>query len=412
MTTSTQEQTSSMHSEIKDSVLQQLNNSTGASLEVAELRTRAFKALDDFAPPTPAAELWRYTSPRHFPFHTLPLTLQQSSGESSLKLSGDRSEFEVLENPSSLGGLKELFASTISAREQESTLSYLANLHMACTNEILIVRIPRGKQLKTPMTLSQFGTSKVRAPLIFIVCEAQSRATLIDDVSAVDGFYYPRLEVVVGDGAELDFVSIQQAAPTAKYLARHRFHIGKDVNARLFHAALGASVARVDLDCRMYQAGSSVNLFGLYIADGKRHVDFHSNQEHLAPNCHTNLYYKGVAKDQSRAVYYGFIRVAEGAQKTDAYQSNKNMILSESARVDSIPNLNIKANDVKCSHGSSTSQVGPDELFYMMSRGLDARAAEHLIVEGFFEDLLLKVSVPEIQARLRQEVLGKLQYAA
>ncbi|RIL10198.1 MAG: Fe-S cluster assembly protein SufD [Proteobacteria bacterium] len=201
---------------------------------------------------------------------------------------------------------------------------------------------------------------------------------------------------------------MQRLGPASTYLARHRFHLLRDSSLNSFHLCLGGKTARLDLDCKLYQEGASADLHSLYLVDKRRHADIHTTQMHLAPNCRSDLYCKGVLKDQARSVYYGFIKVAEGAQKTDAYQTNRNLVLSHEARADTIPNLEIKANDVKCSHGASVGQVSQDELFYLMTRGLSRDRAERLLVEGFFEDLLSRLKDQALHDLVSQMILKRL----
>jgi Fe-S cluster assembly protein SufD len=174
------------------------------------------------------------------------------------------------------------------------------------------------------------------------------------------------------------------------------------------HLAIGAKLSRVDIDLKMYEPGASVDLVGAYLVDGKRHADLHPTQFHLAPHCRSDLFTKGVIKDSARSVYYGYIRVAEGAQRTDAYQTNRNLLLSPSARADSIPNLEIKANDVRCSHGASVSSVSAEDMFYLMARGLSRNSAEELLVEGFLSELLTRVKHPVLHGWLSALVTEQL----
>jgi len=149
-------------------------------------------------------------------------------------------------------------------------------------------------------------------------------------------------------------------------------------------------------------------LTALHVGDKKQHMAFHSVQSHLAPHCRSDLMCKNAMKNTARSVYYGYIRVAEKAHQTDAYQTNRNLLLSPLARADSIPNLEIKANDVKCSHGASVSQVSDEELFYFQSRGLTKMQAEQLLTEGFFHDVLSRLSHQPIREQLSNEVFSKL----
>ena len=271
-----------------------------------------------------------------------------------------------------------------------------AQMLLAAASAGCVVHVAKGRKIKEPLLLSQVvkAASTSAAPLIVVLVEPNASVTIVEDIElgVWAGLYAPRVEVVIQANASMEFVSIQRLSNAATYLGRHRFHLLRDASVRSIHVALGAKTARLDLDCKLYEPGGQADMFSLYLGAGGRHVDFHPTQWHLAPHCRSNLYCKGALKDVSRSVYFGYIRVAEAAQKTDAYQTNRNLLLSPDARADAIPNLEIKANDVKCSHGASIGQVGAEELFYLMSRGLPRAASEKLLVEGFFADLMGKIS--------------------
>ena len=255
----------------------------------------------------------------------------------------------------------------------------------------------------------QVPTGAVSSSVIGIVVKKFCSAKIIERLNFdYSGLYFPRIEIRLEEGAKLEYCSLQNLPNSAQYLALKRVQLGRDSECKMFHLGLGAQTARVDLECLLAGQGSRLELGGFYLADGKRHVDFHPVQIHLSPYTSSNLYYKGVIKDKARSVYTGFIKVAPGAQKTDAYQANRNLLLSSEARADSIPNLEIKANDVKCSHGSSCTQLGEDEMFYLRSRGLSPEMAEKLLVEGYVGDLLPRLSSTALREEVNNLVLAKL----
>jgi Fe-S cluster assembly protein SufD len=200
-----------------------------------------------------------------------------------------------------------------------------------------------------------------------------------------------RVEVLVKKGGKVQFLSCQQLPLTSQFVGRYGFSLGEHSSARVFCLGLGAQLSRIDLDCRLEGVGAEADIGALAVLRDEQHHDFRPIQQHDAPGCRSDLLAKNVVLERGRAVYYGLIKVAEEAQKTDAYQTNRNLILSPNASVDSIPNLEIAANDVKCSHGSSTGQLGEDDLFYMAARGIPRHLAELLLVEGFAGDVLNRV---------------------
>ena len=183
---------------------------------------------------------------------------------------------------------------------------------------------------------------------------------------------------------------------------------GRDAKITMLYSTLGADFARVDAQCAMRAPGSHVDVLGIYIGQGDQHFDHRSLQEHRAPNSSSDLYYKGALKGRSSAVYSGLIHIAKEAQKVDSQQANRNLILSDHAKADSIPLLEIEANDVRCSHGVSVGPPDEDQRFYLESRGLDHDEAEQLIVKGFFQEVLDRVRVPEIRDALGRAVEEEL----
>ena len=184
--------------------------------------------------------------------------------------------------------------------------------------------------------------------------------------------------------------------------------MARDAELDWVAVALGSKTGKSRMESRLTGPGSRAKLTGAYVLDGAQHIDLDTTQEHDAPHATSDLFFKGVLSQQSRSVWRGVIRVAEGAQKTDAYQENRNLVLSPRAHADSIPGLEIKANDVRCTHGATIGRVDPEELYYLMSRGLDRAAAERLIVEGFFVDAFQRISSDELREQVQQALLAKL----
>jgi Fe-S cluster assembly protein SufD len=171
---------------------------------------------------------------------------------------------------------------------------------------------------------------------------------------------------------------------------------------------LGASVSRVDLNARLLGPGANSDMLGLYFGDADQHFDFNTSQDHIAPNTSSDLLYKGALDGASRSVFRGIIRVHPGAQQTDAYQTNRNLLLSGKARADSLPNLEIEADDVKCSHGATVGELDAEAKFYLMSRGLDRITAERLVVLGFLGEVLAKLPLGGVVEKVTKVIEEKL----
>jgi Fe-S cluster assembly protein SufD len=208
----------------------------------------------------------------------------------------------------------------------------------------------------------------------------------------------------------VQYVAVQRLGTGAFYQSAQRTLAGRDATLDTLNVGLGASVSRVDLNARLLGPGANSDMLGLYFGDGSQHFDFNTSQDHVTPNTSSDLLYKGALDGSSRAVFRGVIRVHPGAQKTDAYQKNRNLLLSPKAHADSLPNLEIQADDVKCSHGATVGELDEEAKFYLMSRGLDRVQAERLVVLGFLGEVLSRLplgGVAEKVTRVIEEKLGQ-----
>ncbi|MDB5074739.1 MAG: FeS assembly protein SufD [Chloroflexi bacterium] len=248
-------------------------------------------------------------------------------------------------------------------------------------------------------------------PHTLVVVGRNSEVTLIEETGSrtADGtLNVPVVELILHDGAKLSYITLQELDDSVKQIGMHRAVLHRDSTLTWVTATLGGQMVKLNVDTELRGPGTNAEVLGLYFASGNEFIDFHTLQDHIAPNAGSDLLFKGVLKDTSRVVFSGLIRVHEGAQKTDAYQKNNNLILSETARADSIPNLEIAANDVRCSHGATAGKVSADHLFYLMSRGLSRREAERLIVTGFLSPLIERVPLQDLRERLYALIDGKL----
>jgi Fe-S cluster assembly protein SufD len=184
----------------------------------------------------------------------------------------------------------------------------------------------------------------------------------------------------------------------------------RDAKLDTLNVALGATVSRVDLNARLLGPGANSDMLGLYFGDANQHFDFNTSQDHVAPNTGSDLLYKGALDGESRSVFRGIIRVHPNAQRTDAYQTNRNLLLSGKARADSLPNLEIEADDVKCSHGATVGELDAEAKFYLMSRGLDRITAERLVVLGFLGEVLARLPLGGVVEKVTRVIEEKLAH--
>lgn len=215
-------------------------------------------------------------------------------------------------------------------------------------------------------------------------------------------------ELYVGRGAKLTFASLQDWSRNVVHYANGRAKIAADAELHWIQVLLGGRMSKTNIWFDLDGAGAQAYVHGFMFGDQRQHFHLHTLQRHLQPNTTSDLLIKGCLKDRARSVYQGLIQVAVDAQKTNAYQANRNLLLSELARADSIPGLEILANDVRCTHGATLGHVEPEHLFYLESRGLPELEAKRLIVEAFFEPVLDRIPLPQVRELLRDEIARKI----
>ncbi len=288
-------------------------------------------------------------------------------------------------------------------------------LHAALWSGGTFVYIPKGVEVTLPLVAqSWLGTpGGALFPHTLVVAEEGSQVMLIDlygSVAAGDRTLASGVtELVVGAGAQLRYVAIQEwGAPMWEVGSLIRARLARDATLNSLVVGLGGGLVKVDVESQLEGPGASSEMLGLYFGAGRQHFDFHTLQEHQAPHTLSDLLYKGAVTDQARSVFAGLIHVDRGAQKTNAFQANRNLILSDAARSDSIPKLEILANDLRCTHGSATSRLNEEHIFYLMSRGLSRAQATRMIVEGFFADIFDRVPIDRVRMHLQQQIARKM----
>jgi Fe-S cluster assembly protein SufD len=217
------------------------------------------------------------------------------------------------------------------------------------------------------------------------------------------------VEVEARRGATVNYISLQEWGSQVQHFQTQRFTGLRDTTVRSLAVNLGSDFARTQVECVLKGEGSFSEMLGLYFADSKQHFAQRTLQSHNAPHATSDLLYKGALKEKSRSEYSGLIKVLKEAQGTDAYQANRNLILSDEALARSIPQLEIEANEVRCTHGATVSPVEEEHLFYLMSRGIDRVTAQKLIVFGFFSDVLDRIRVPGVRDELSHAIAAKVE---
>jgi Fe-S cluster assembly protein SufD len=283
-----------------------------------------------------------------------------------------------------------------------------AALHAAATSGGTLLYVPRGVVIDEPLHMQSVlspGASDFGHALVIL--EDGAEATLLAETASLaegPGLHCGAVELLVGPGARLRYVNLQNWAGGVWHFAHQKARVDRDAALQWTIAALGAKLAKVNQHVALTGAGADAQVNGVMFTEGRQHLAYNTLQHHEAPSCRSDLLYKAALQDESRTVWRGMIRVDVGAQKTDGYQRNDNLMLSEHARSDSIPGLEILADDVRCTHGSTTGRVDDEQIFYARCRGLTRKEAVRMVVAGFFQQVFDRITIESVREALGQAI--------
>jgi Fe-S cluster assembly protein SufD len=280
----------------------------------------------------------------------------------------------------------------------------------------IFIYIPKGVHVEIPLH-SVFwgpGTGLAYFSHIMVWLEPDSSLTYVHEAASPDGekkqsMHSGLVEIHISENARLQFVELQSWGDNVWNFSHERVQVGKNANLEWIFGALGSKLTKNFSEIDLIGEGAVGKMSGFYFTDGKQHLDHDTQQNHLAPHTTSDLLFKGALKDNSRSVWQGMIYVAPGAQKTDGYQANRNLVLSPKARADSIPGLEILADDVRCTHGATVGKIDQESVFYLLSRGIPYTEAEHLIVEGFFDPIMQRIPFDGVRKRFQQAIVKKMK---
>lgn len=284
-------------------------------------------------------------------------------------------------------------------------------LHAALWDTGAFVYVPKNVKVELPLQviLHQASPGVGGYHHTLLVAEEGAEVTVVDDLlGGKDGLQSAVVELYLHDNSVVRYMNLQDYEHTAWNFLTGRALLHRDTDLRWIQVSWGSRLTKAFLDVDLSGKGGHAELLGIYFPNGRQHIDHQTLQLHRAPNCFSDLLFNGALKDKSRSVYMGSIRVHRSAQKTDAYQRNGNLILDSTARADSIPGLEIEADDVRCTHGATASQVEDEYVFYLMARGLTRPQAERMIVQGFFQVVLDRVPVESVVTKLERVIERKI----
>ncbi|CAN5778931.1 Fe-S cluster assembly protein SufD [soil metagenome] len=401
-----------MTHELTREALEELSEALGEPGWLAERRLHAFDLYEKLDLPDPKSEEWRYTDVRDFDFTGF---LAPKPSGSALQVPPEAAEKGVVMTDFRTAAvdhddlLKEHFFTEVPADEHKFTA-----LHGAFHSDDVFVYVPPGVEIAVPLeVLRRVEGGGSTFPHTTIVVDARASVTFVDRFTSADvpepSLCSSVVEVEARRGSQVNYISLQQWGRAVRHFQTQRFTGHRDSTVRSLAVNLGGRFARTQVESVLKGEGSFSEMLGLYFGAGEQHFAQRTLQSHNKPHATSDLLYKGALKDSARSEYSGLIKVLKGAQGTDAYQANRNIVLSEDAMARSIPQLEIEANEVRCTHGATVSPVEEEHLFYLMSRGIDRVTAQKLVVFGFFGDVRDRIRVPAVREQLSDAIAAKVE---
>ncbi len=287
-------------------------------------------------------------------------------------------------------------------------------LHAAFFTGGTFLYVPDGVVIEQPILgrhLSHEGGNFV-LPHTLIVAGRGARFHYLDEYIGDDseeaGYRSGSAEIFLGEGSEVGYVAVQKWGRTAWHFADQSAQLQKDSTLRLFDVTLGGRFSKTRVEASLVGPGADAELKAIYLASGEQFFDFHTLQDHQVGNTRSDLLFKGALQDVARTVYAGLIKIEKGAARSDAYQANRNLVLSDHAKATSIPMLEIDNNDVRCTHGATVGPIDPQQMFYLRSRGIPEPTARRMLVQGFFGDVLDRIPFEHARTLIEAELESRL----
>ncbi|HJQ79286.1 MAG TPA: Fe-S cluster assembly protein SufD [Lacipirellulaceae bacterium] len=281
-------------------------------------------------------------------------------------------------------------------------------LHAAFWCGGTLLYVPKGVRVEKPFhSLSALGTGVDFGKTLVILAD-DAEATMLSETASTaadqGGLHCGSIELIVEPGARLRYVNLQNWGHEVWHFAHQKAHVGREGRLQWTIGALGGRLAKVNQHVAMTGPDAEVQVNGVMFTEGRQHLSYNTHQHHQSPYCKSDLLYKSALQDRSRTVWRGMIKVDRDAQRTNAYQRNDNLMLSRDARADSIPGLEIEADDVRCTHGSTSGRVDDQQVFYAMTRGYTRREAVRMIVAGFFQQVFDRITIESVRDALGEAI--------
>ncbi len=284
-----------------------------------------------------------------------------------------------------------------------------AALNAACWCGGTLLYVPKGVRVEEPLhSLSALADNGVDLDKTLVILQSGAEATMLTETvsstSEGGGFHCGSIELIVEQSARLRYVNLQNWGQEVWHFAHQQADVAREGKLQWTIGALGGRLAKVNQHVSMTGPDAEVQVNGVMFTEGRQHLSYNTHQHHCAPYCQSDLLYKSALQDRSRTVWRGMIKVDRAAQRTNAYQRNDNLMLSVDARADSIPGLEIEADDVRCTHGSTSGRVDDQQVFYAMTRGYTRREAVRMIVAGFFQQVFDRITIESVREALGEAI--------
>ena len=390
-----------------------------------EKRTAAFEQFEAAAMPTQKLEQWKYVD-LDFDLKQVPVADVAGAALEPGPFLGSISDREatvlvidgvVTEidrgNEADIRKLSELDEAQIERVQSliDPERDIFAAARSAFSNDAVVVTAPRGVSVTSPVVIDLQGTSSAASyPQVSIVAEENAEIgviVMLRSAPGVESVLAPQIGLHADSGARIRYVAVQNIAFEATAIVHQKVEIGRDATVRTGEVGLGGKLGRLDLDVELDGQGSSAEVLGVYFGEYDQTLDYRMLIHHKGKNSSSDVFLKGAVEDDAQSVFTGLLKIDKGAERTSAFETNRNLVLSEGAKAHSVPNLEIECDDVVCGHGSSVGPLETEHLYYLRSRGLSAERAERLMIKGFFNEIIDRLPVAGLAEPVREELFAR-----
>jgi len=390
-----------------------------------ERRTAAFERFDAAAMPTQKLEQWKYVE-LGFDLKQVPLATEPGepleAGPFLASITDREATVVVIDgtvteitagDEAEIRKLSDLDASGIDRVDSliDVDRDIFASARSAFASDAVVVTAPRGATVAKPVVIDLQATSAASSfPRVAIVAEENAEIGIIVMLRSAPGaaaVMAPQIGLHAETGARIRYVAVQNVAFEATAVVHQKVEIGRDATVRTGEVGLGGKVGRLDLDVELDGQGSSAEVVGVYFGEYDQTLDYRMLIHHKGKNSSSDVFLKGAVEDDAQSVFTGLLKIDKGAERTSAFETNRNLVLSEGAKAHSVPNLEIECDDVVCGHGSSVGPLETEHLYYLRSRGLSAERAERLMIKGFFNEIIDRLPVSGLAEPVREELFGR-----